>query len=195
MEMTHILKKSDAILKYVLIAILLLSFLMYMFVFLINWEDWFFGVKLNGAPAGMYLLLKGTGAGSLAFILMKCRRYTLAAAVLAAFYFGYTLVDSAITIQTRTDNLYSPFMLVLFAISFVFLIIHILTVRFCKSDPDLTVSESVTDSDSTTTETQKTDENNVVIIALLIIAVFITGLFIMPLVWALLFWLLGLLLG
>ncbi len=142
MEMKQILKNVDVLLKYGLIAILLLSFLMHIFVFMINWEAYFFGVKLNGAPAGMYLLLLGIIAGSLAFLLIKYRRYTLAVAALTVLYFGYLFVDSAVTIQTLTNNLYSPFLLALLLISLGFLIIHVITTRFCNGDDSPTMIES-----------------------------------------------------
>ncbi len=146
MKMKRILKNFDVLLKYALIAILLLSFLTYIFVFIINWEAYYFGVKLNGTPAGLYLFLKAIGAGSLAFLLIKYRRYTLAVAALAVLYFGYTFVDSAVTIQTLTDNLYSPYLLKLFIISLVFLIIHTLVAILCKGDDNPTMIESTIDS-------------------------------------------------
>jgi len=33
----------DTLLKYCLVGVLSLSTLMFLFVFIINWEDWFFG--------------------------------------------------------------------------------------------------------------------------------------------------------
>ncbi|WAI01071.1 hypothetical protein [Methanogenium organophilum] len=180
METKQILKNLDTVFRYVLVAILLLSFLIFIFVFTINWEAYFFGVKLNGAPAGMYLLLQGMIAGSLAFLLIKYRRYTLAVAVLAVIYFGYTFVDSAVTIQTLTDNLYSPLLLVLFIISLLFLIIHILSARFGNGGHDTLISESTRESmneskietTSFTTETKKSDDHTVKQIVILMVAAF-----------------------
>ena len=180
MELKQILKNLETIFRYGLIAILLLSFLIFIFVFTINWEAYFFGVKLNGAPAGMYLLLQGMIAGSLAFLLVKYRRYTLAVAVLAVLYFGYTFVDSAVTIQTLTDNLYSPLLLVVFIISLLFLIIHILSARFRNGGHDTLMSESTSESmnesipktTSTTVGTKKSDDQTVKQIVILMVAAF-----------------------
>lgn len=192
MKMKRILKKVDIILRSGLVAILLLSFLMHIFVFLINWEAYFFGVKLNGAPAGMYLLLLGIIAGSLAFFLIKYRRYTLAVSALAVFYFGYRFVDSAVTIQTLTDNLYSPFLLALLFISLVFLIFHVITTRFCNGDDSPTMIESAMHSISIKIMTQETDADKIIIGVLLVLVLFIAMMFILPLVVTLLFWLLSL---
>ena len=176
METKQILKNAETLLKYALIGILLLSFLIFIFVFTINWEAYIFGVKLNGTLAGMYLLLQGMTAGSLAYLLIKNRRYTLAVAILAVLYFGYTFVDSAITIQTLTDNLYSPLLLVLFIISLLFLIIHILSARFGNGGHDTLTSESMNESipetTSVTVATPKSDDQIVKQIVILMVAAF-----------------------
>lgn len=192
MEIKQVLKNIDELLKCALIAILLLSFLINIFVFIINWEAYFFGVKLNGTPAGLYLFLKGISAGLLAFLLIKYRRDTIAVAVIAVFavlYFGYTFVDSAVTIQTLTDNLYSPLLLVLFIISLVFLIVQILSARFGNGDSDTVTSESISKSKiettSTATGTKKSDDNTIGQIVILAVAafaiVFLFGPMVMPL--------------
>jgi len=176
METKEILKNGETLLKYGLSVILLLSFLIFIFVFMINWEAYFFGVKLNGPPAGMYLLLEGMIAGSLAFFLIKYRQYTLGVAALTAFYYGYLFVDSAVTVQTLTDDLYSPLLLVLFIISLLFLIIHILSVRFGNGGPDTVTSESTNESapetTSTTTGTKKSDDQTIKQIVILMVAAF-----------------------
>lgn len=176
METKQILKNVDTLLKYALIAILLLSFLIFIFVFTINWEAYFFGVKLNGAPAGMYLLLQGMSAGLLAFLLIKYRRYTLAVAVLTVLYFGYTFVDSAVTIQTLTDNLSSPLLLGLLIISILFLVVHILSARSGNGDPDTVTNESVHESipktTSTTTKTKISDDQTIGQLLFLMVAAF-----------------------
>lgn len=183
METKQILKNVDELLICALIAILLLSFLIFIFVFTINWEAYFFGVKLNGAPAGLYLFLKGISAGLLAFLLIKYRRDTLAVAVLAVFavlYFGYTFVDSAVTIQTLTDNLYSPLLLGLFIISLLFLIVHILSARFGNGGPDTVTSELMSESTNesipeptpTTTGTKKSDDQTIGQLLFLMVAAF-----------------------
>ncbi len=192
MEMKRVLKNTDVLLKYALIAILLLSFLTYIFVFIINWETFIFGVRLAGPSAGLYLFLKAIGAGSLAFLLIKYQRYTLAVFALAVLYFGYNFIDSAVTIQTLTDNLYSPYYLTLFIISLVILIFHVLIYRFCRGDDSPTMIESTMHSISTKIMTQKTDGDKIIIGTLLVIVLFIAVIIILPLTIALIFWLIEL---
>lgn len=185
MELKRILKNIDVLLRYGLIAILLLSFLIHIFVFMINWETFIFGVRLAGPTAGLYLFLKAIGAGFLAFILIKYRQYTTAAFTLAGLYFGYNFIDSAVTIQTLTDKLYSPGLLMIFIISLVFLIFHALIARFCRDDDRPTMIESAVHSVCAKIMTQESDENKIIIGTLLVIVLLIAMIFILPLTIAL----------
>lgn len=192
MEMKRVLKNIDVLLRYGLIAILLLSFLIHTMVFIINWEAFIFGVRLAGPLAGLYLFLEAIGAGSLAFLLIKYRQYTTAFFALAVLYFGYLFLDSAVTIQTLTDKLYSPVLLMVFIISLVFLIFHALIARFCNGDDSPTMIESAMHSISSRIWTQKTDGDKIIIGTLLVIVLFIAVIIILPLTIALIFWLLSL---
>lgn len=182
MEMKRIIQYTDAALKNALIVILLLTFLIHIFVFIINWEAYLFGVKLNGTPAGLYLFLKGMSAGLLVFLLMKYRRHTLAVTAFIVLYFGFMFVDSAVTIQTLTDNLYSPLLLVLFIISILFLIIHILATRFSKCDEDMTMIEGAIHAIFITIVAIKTESNVTRNQLLVVCAAILIGFFIGPLI-------------
>ncbi|WAI01070.1 hypothetical protein [Methanogenium organophilum] len=187
MEIKRVLKNIDVLLKYGLIAILLLSFLIHIFVFIINWEAFIFGIRLAGPPAGLYLFLEAIGAGSLAFLLIKYRQYTTAVFALAVLYFGYLFLDSAVTIQTLTDKLYSPVLLMVFIISFGFLIFHALISRFCADDDRPTMIESAIHSICTKIMTQETEEDKIIIGTLLVIVIFIAVIIILPLTIAFIF--------
>ncbi|MDD1716838.1 MAG: hypothetical protein LUQ45_01125 [Methanoregulaceae archaeon] len=133
MRMKQIIELFDTGLKYCVIAILLLSSLVFIFIFTINWEDWFFGIKLDGMVAGLYLLIKGLGAASLAFLLLKYPRYSLAITGIVIIYFGYLLVDSAVTIRRLTNGFYSPLLLLFFVFPIAFLIIRTMKTRISKN--------------------------------------------------------------
>ena len=133
MEIKRIIEFFDTVLKYGLIILLILAFLVFIFVFTINWEDWFFGIKLDGMSAGLYLLIKAVSAGSLAYLLVKYPRYTLAITGIAIFYFGYLLVDSAVTIRQLTGGLFSPLLLFFFVVPVAFLIVRIVKIRISKN--------------------------------------------------------------
>ena len=58
-------KKISFLLSLCLIVFLTLVAAGFFFAFIINWEDWFFGIKLDGLPAGISLFLKAFIASSL----------------------------------------------------------------------------------------------------------------------------------
>jgi len=62
----------------------------FLFAFIINWEDWFFGIKLDGLPAGIYLFSKAVVAALLAYLLLKygTKQFLLSIASLFFFLFA-----------------------------------------------------------------------------------------------------------
>ncbi len=104
MNYSKAIKSLDTILFWCLLAILVLSALMYSFVFIINWEDWFFGTKLAGLSAGMYLLAKTVTAIVLTVLLVQFPNYKKVITLMAVAYFGFILSDSATTIQKNTGG-------------------------------------------------------------------------------------------
>ncbi|MDD1715447.1 MAG: hypothetical protein LUQ01_00460 [Methanolinea sp.] len=126
----------DRLLKYCLVGVLSFSTLMFFFVFVINWEDRFFGIKLDGLPAGLYLLAKWLIAGALAVTLIKNPRYSLHLAAVAGMFYGWLLVDSSITIQRNGTDYFSPVLAVCFLVAVVFLIVHAIAARHCETEED-----------------------------------------------------------
>ncbi len=114
----------DRFLRYSLIGVLSLCTLAFLFVFLLNWEDWFFGTKLDGPAAGLYLLAKWCIAGALAIALVKYPRYSRTLAGIAAVFFGWLLMDSSVTIQRNGAGSFSPVLAVCLAVAVGFLIVH-----------------------------------------------------------------------
>lgn len=130
MKTQRILDSFETFLKIALLGILALSAVMFLFVFSINWEDWFFGIKLDGLAAGLYLLIKGLAAAGLGILLLLYDRYATITAGFATIYYGYLFVDSTFTVQRLTTGFLSAFLLVLFLISVIFLLIRIIKARF-----------------------------------------------------------------
>lgn len=124
MNRTQVAGILDRLLKYCLVGVLSLSALMFLFAFTINWEDWFFGTKLDGLPAGLYLLAKWLIAGVLVVALVKYPRYSLHLAAAAGMFYGWLLVDSAVTIQRNGTGYFSPVLAVCFIVAVGFLIVH-----------------------------------------------------------------------
>ncbi|NMB77731.1 MAG: hypothetical protein GYA23_01390, partial [Methanomicrobiales archaeon] len=85
-----------------MIFALLLSALIHAFVFVINWEDWFFGTRLAGEPAGIFLFGKAAGAAGILVIMAQYPRFQRAGAVLCAGYFGVLFFNSLLTVNAIT---------------------------------------------------------------------------------------------
>ncbi|MDP3564254.1 MAG: hypothetical protein Q8R70_07155, partial [Methanoregula sp.] len=118
--------------------ILVLSALMHAFVFIINWEDWFFGIKLAGLSAGMYLLAKSVTAIVLAIALVQFTKYKKVITLIAVAYFGFILIDSAVTIQKNTygQQSFSNVLAILFLIPVLYFIITFLASRLDTGKED-----------------------------------------------------------
>ncbi len=71
------MKKIDAIktIKYTLVTMLILNFIMPLITLTINQEAWFFGHKLGGIKASCWLLTNGIAGLVLAYPLLKEVRY------------------------------------------------------------------------------------------------------------------------
>jgi hypothetical protein len=122
------------LLRYLVLGLLIITTLLYLFVFLINWEDWVFGVKLDGLPAGLALLARALSAGVLAGLFWKYPRHVRAVAALTVLYFGFLFADSAVTIQILTGgrSLFSPVLGLLLSIPVMFLVIDMVVVHCGK---------------------------------------------------------------
>ena len=120
------LESVDLFLKYCFIAILIVAALAFFFVFTINWEDWFFGIKLDGTAAGIYLLIKGLCAAVLLYLIFRYPRFIEYLAVSGAIYLGFLFIDSTVTVQRLSSGRQSfSVLLGLFAIiPIVFLVVH-----------------------------------------------------------------------
>ena len=123
------IKSLDSLLSGCLVAILALSFLMFTFVFIINWEDWFFGTRLAGPLAGEYLFAKAAVAFTLTFLLVQYPRYRTAGTVTAVAYFGFLFLDSSATIRQNTagQQPFSALFAIFLAIPLLLLILALVT--------------------------------------------------------------------
>jgi len=108
---------SDRALNYLFIGELILTAMVFFLIFSFNWEDRFFGMKLDGTIAGMFLFLKGIVAVLLLCIILIHPHKIRLAAILATLYYSYLFIDSSVTTQTATGEWY------LFAFPFVLLIL------------------------------------------------------------------------
>ncbi len=88
------MKKKDAsdLLSIYLVLFLTLIAGSSLFMFIINWEDWFFGIKLDGWPAGLYLFLKVVVAALLAYLLLNHEKKRILWSILSIVFFAFVFI-------------------------------------------------------------------------------------------------------
>lgn len=126
-----LIKPFETVLRYSLFAILILATLAFSFVLIINWEDWFFGIKLDGLPAGTYLFIKALTALTLTILLIRLPKYRSATALITIAFFGFLFFDSAATIQKNSAGResFSIMLALSLIIPVLYLIVHLLSTR------------------------------------------------------------------
>jgi hypothetical protein len=107
------------------IAILFLSALMFTFVFIINWEDWFFNVKLAGPAAGLFLAAKAAGAVILVFLVTQYPDRWKAVLPASIAYFGFLFVNATVTYQTTAPGSFPVLLAVLVIIPVLLLVLKL----------------------------------------------------------------------
>jgi hypothetical protein len=127
MDANAMMKPVGTFLFLCLFVSVVISAMIFLFVFVINWEDWFFGIKLDGLPAGLCLLAKALGAAAIVIILAQYPRHQVAGILAGTGYFGLLFFDSAVTIQKNTygRQSFSILLAILFLVPVLLLIIHL----------------------------------------------------------------------
>lgn len=177
----------DQVFHYCLLGILLFSSIIYFFVFVINWEAWFFGMKMDGLNAGIILFTYCLIASSLAYLLIRYPRKIAAIAGISIFYFGFIFIDSAVTIQERSggQELFSPFLAIVVMIPVGILIGYFLVSRIDKTDSSTTGRKDSSRDDrpvAMTVVTEKSDEHTIGQILILAVVAFLLVILFGPLV-------------
>jgi len=99
-------------------VLLVLSFLGSVFVSFINPESYFFGEKLGGEKATIYLLIRGIAGIVIAYLLFKKKSKS---EILSVLYFGYFFVETLTNLSLGFGFLTSPLPTTGLAISIVLL--------------------------------------------------------------------------
>jgi hypothetical protein len=91
-----------------------------LFMFIINWEDWFFGIKLDGLPAGLYLFSKVVVAALLAYLLVNHEDKRVLWSILSILFFAFVFI---LPVFSSQRNMRSELGWVIFWIECVIIII------------------------------------------------------------------------
>ncbi|WP_421908060.1 hypothetical protein [Methanolacinia petrolearia] len=81
-------KDLDKVFFLILLITLLSNSLIYLFVFALNWEAWFFGMKVDGLDAGIILFTYFLISTILAFLLFRYPRRIPEIALMSIFFLG-----------------------------------------------------------------------------------------------------------
>lgn len=128
----------DKIFYYILLGILLLNSVMYLFAFTLNWEAFFFGIKVDGPDAGIILFTYFLISTILGFLLFRYPRRIMIIALMSILFFGFKFIDSAETVQEISGGLrtYNEFMVVFLIAPLVALVGHLISGRFYDGEND-----------------------------------------------------------
>ena len=128
MTSENLIAQTETILKYCVLGLLIVFALATLFAFVINWETWFFGTKLDGFPAGIALGATWLAAALLAAALIKFPRMDPLLGGLTAVYFGFLFVNSSMTIQkvSYTHQGFSPVLAAFLILSIAFFIVALI---------------------------------------------------------------------
>lgn len=131
-------KYLDKVFYVILLAILLLNSLMYLFAFTINWEAYFFGMKIDGMNAGIILFMYFFISTVLAYLLFMFRQRIVIIAFLSVIFFGFKFIESAETIQELSNGLssYNGFMAIFMITPLFVLVGHLIVARFYNTRED-----------------------------------------------------------
>lgn len=80
------------VLSMYFVFFLFLSALMQYFAFVINWEAWFLGIKLDGWQAGLYLLSTALAATLLIALLLKYPGKSFMLCAISVLYFAFVYI-------------------------------------------------------------------------------------------------------
>lgn len=126
MNTSDIMEAAEVLLFIGLIGSLVLSVSIFVFIFCVDWVDWFFGMKLEELPAGIYLFLKIAGAMVILYLMVHYPRYRRQSVLLVFSYYGFLCIDALVTLRKipQGDRDYPLMMLVLFCLSILLLVVH-----------------------------------------------------------------------
>jgi hypothetical protein len=92
METQTLAEQLIDLLRVYLALFLSLTAFGFLFAFIINWEDWFFGIKLDGWLAGIFLFSKAVVALVLTYILIMGKQKKVLTGVAAILFLAFVFI-------------------------------------------------------------------------------------------------------
>jgi hypothetical protein len=97
-------KNISFLLSLYLVLFLALTAAEFFFAFTLNWEDWFFGIKLDGWSAGLALFSKGFVAALLVYLLLKHESRRVLWSILSIVFFAFVFILPVFSSQRNMRN-------------------------------------------------------------------------------------------
>ncbi|MBN1431191.1 MAG: hypothetical protein JW931_00285 [Methanomicrobiaceae archaeon] len=134
MNLNGAAKGLDQVFYIILFGILVFFSLVHLFAFIINWEGWFFGIRMAGLNAGIILFIFFLVPAVLAYLLYTYPLKTAIIAFLSTIFFSFTFLSSSITIREISGGMrsYNEFMAIFVVIPLIALAGH--TIVSCFYD-------------------------------------------------------------
>lgn len=132
-------KNISFLLSLYLIVFLTLMAAGFFFVFVINWEDWFFGIKLAGWPAGIFLFSKAIVSALLIFLLWKNEGRRILWSILAISFLAFVFILPVFSSQRemRSELGWTIFwaeLIVLIIVPVILLLVYLVIDRSTRSN-------------------------------------------------------------
>jgi len=132
-------KTISFLLSLYLIVFLTLMAAGFFFVFVINWEDWFFGIKLDGWPAGIFLFSKAIVSVFLIFLLLKNEGWRILWSIMAISFLAFVFILPVFSSQRamRSEFGWTIFwaeLIVLIIVPVILLLVYLIIDRSTRSN-------------------------------------------------------------
>ena len=134
-------KDASDLLSIYLVLFLTLVVSSSLFMFIINWEDWFFGIKLDGWTAGIYLFSKAVIAALLVYLLLKHESkrilWSILSIVFSAFVFILPVFSSQRNLRDELGwTIFWQELAVLIIIPVILLVVYLMVNRLDREKCD-----------------------------------------------------------
>ena len=127
MEKDRLFDGLERLVSIIHLLILFLAALAFSFVFIINWEDWFFGIKLAGWGAGLFLAARVLCALVILYLITQYPARWIAVLPASIAYFGFLFANAVVTYQTTAPGAFPSLFALLVAVPVLLLILKLLS--------------------------------------------------------------------
>ena len=180
MDANRIMTGMERLISILHIAILFLAALAFSFVFIINWEDWFFGIKLAGPAAGVFLAARAAAALMILYLVMHYPDRGRTVLPLSIAYFGFLFANAFVTYQTTAPGAFPVLPALLVLIPVLQLLLKLRMPRPGKPAGTGTAGTEIPDPERNPDGARPRDTNPLLLLFLVFVVVMVLAILIVP---------------